>query len=68
MKPERPDRPLFFCAACAALRGGFSTVWKVYFEIFHAMEKMFPRCGKVLWGDGAARGGEERGSVGEELG
>ncbi len=26
-------------------------------RLFHAMEKSFPRCGKVLWGDGAARGG-----------
>ena len=26
-------------------------------KFFHGMEKTFPWCGKVLWGDGAARGG-----------
>ena len=26
-------------------------------DFFHGVEKMFPQCGKVLWGDGAAGGG-----------
>ena len=39
---------------------GFSTPWKVFLEIFHAMETFFPRCGK--WG---ARGGGHGGLGGD---
>ena len=49
----------------------FSMLWKNNFhgvenlgrygargaDFFHGVEKMFPQCGKVLWGDGAAGGG-----------
>ena len=27
--------------------GGFSTQWKNFSTVFHAMEKLFPRCGKL---------------------